>query len=282
MTTVSSTSTAADRLRGLFEVAAERVTERFFAKHPEYEQRFGTRGHELCRQDVRYHMEYLTAALDIGEMLPFCDYVRWVARVLEPRGIPRGHIAESLELLGDFLGEVLPPEDAVYAGAAITAGRQAAADIAAPPAYLRYLARNPENADELLRALITGDQAAAIRFLKREMARGATLTEVCVRFIQPAMYEVGRLWQESQLSVAREHLATATANTVISRAFFDTRIAEPNGRKAFLPVSRGITTRWACVSFPTASSPRVGTLCTSGPTCPIGTLFGWPRKSNHR
>jgi methanogenic corrinoid protein MtbC1 len=72
---------------------------------------------------------------------------------------------------------------------------------------------------EFLEALTRGDRRTAERLVDAALDRGAHLRELYVETIQPAMTEVGRLWQENRLSVAEEHLATAITQAAMGRAF---------------------------------------------------------------
>lgn len=59
-------------------------------------------------------------------------------------------------------------------------------------------------------AQLRGDRREALRVVIDEgLAGGATVPELHLRVVQPAQYEIGRLWQENKISVAEEHLATA-------------------------------------------------------------------------
>lgn len=70
--------------------AVATVTEALYARHPELEQRFGARGRQVCREDTGHHLDYLQAAIDTGESAPFLNYARWLADILEHRGVPAG------------------------------------------------------------------------------------------------------------------------------------------------------------------------------------------------
>ena len=64
-----------------------------------------------------------------------------------------------------------------------------------------------------------GDRRTAERLVDAALDRGAHLRDLYLETIQPAMQEVGRLWQENRLSVAEEHLATAITQAAMGRAF---------------------------------------------------------------
>jgi methanogenic corrinoid protein MtbC1 len=45
---------------------------------------------------------------------------------------------------------------------------------------------------------------------------GIGTREIYLNVLQPALYEVGRLWQMNQISVAREHFCTAAAQSILA------------------------------------------------------------------
>jgi methanogenic corrinoid protein MtbC1 len=72
---------------------------------------------------------------------------------------------------------------------------------------------------EFLDALVRGDRRTADQLVDRSLDRGDDLQTLYLEVLQPAMREIGRLWQENQLTVAEEHLATAITQAAMGRAF---------------------------------------------------------------
>ncbi|HEY4132921.1 MAG TPA: B12-binding domain-containing protein [Gemmatimonadaceae bacterium] len=70
-----------------------------------------------------------------------------------------------------------------------------------------------------LDALVRGDRREANRVVDEVIDGGGGLEKLYLEIVQPAMWEVGRLWQENELTVAEEHLATAITQAAMSRAF---------------------------------------------------------------
>lgn len=70
-------------------------------------------------------------------------------------------------------------------------------------------------AGPLLVALLAGDENGADDVFRRALARGADAALLARDLIQPALDEVGRLWEKGEIGVAEEHLATA----LVTRAF---------------------------------------------------------------
>jgi methanogenic corrinoid protein MtbC1 len=70
-----------------------------------------------------------------------------------------------------------------------------------------------------LDAIREGDRQSAFRVVDEAREAGMELDRLYVEVFQPAMREIGRLWQENQLSVADEHVATAITQAAMARAF---------------------------------------------------------------
>lgn len=68
-----------------------------------------------------------------------------------------------------------------------------------------------------LDALRTGNRAYALRVSQLALATGIDVRSLYLDVFQPAMYEIGRLWELNQLSVAQEHLATAITRSIMAQ-----------------------------------------------------------------
>lgn len=80
-----------------------------------------------------------------------------------------------------------------------------------------------------LRAVLANDSAAALRLVDDELAAGTSAALLQLHLIVPVQREVGRLWQDNQITVAQEHLATAISQLVIARLYSRLPRAESNG-----------------------------------------------------
>jgi len=217
--------------------AVAAVVRALYARHPELTERFGERGARACREDIAHHLDYLEGALAVNDAALFSAYAVWLFSVLDSRGVPTRHLAESFELLEGFFTKHLPALDA-----ARVAGMLAAAKIAmdAPP-FPCMSERVPAlpDAERYREAALGGDQRSALKLVSGAMQEGITLTEASVRLIQPAMYQIGRLWQENRVSVAQEHLATAVSQSILARAYMEADFAPVVGRKAMFAAVAG-------------------------------------------
>ena len=74
-------------------------------------------------------------------------------------------------------------------------------------------------ADAYLAALRDGDRRRAFHVLDDALDAGTELSGLYLEVVQPAMREIGRLWQENKVTVAEEHLATAITEAAMNRLF---------------------------------------------------------------
>lgn len=206
----------AARCAGLQRSVAEAVTEEFFRRHPEWEDRYGEQGRARGIEDAQHHMDFLAGALIAGEPQAFTEYVRWARRVLEARGIAAGFLRENLEQIGGALATRLDGPARPAVEAVVRAGLLACDESpgAAPPS-------GPE--DELtavrrlyLHAILHGQRHSARGIVLESHRAGHSLLDIYLKILQPAQYEVGRLWESNAITVAEEHMATAITQSVMA------------------------------------------------------------------
>ena len=70
---------------------------------------------------------------------------------------------------------------------------------------------------EYLAAVRAGDRRRALAAIQAAQDAGLGLRALYLEVLQPAMREIGRLWQENEMTVAEEHLATAITMSVMMR-----------------------------------------------------------------
>lgn len=194
---------------------AEAVLAEFLRRHPEWWLRFGEVARTQGLVDLRHHCGALAGALALGSPASFATHVRWNVDLFRSRGIEPGFLVEVLTLLGDALGPLCAPEEAVALRDLLVAGQAAvpavpvAAAPAAPVGELRAFTA----------ALLEGQRADALRLASGRVAAGVPLAEVYADLVQAALYDIGQQWQDGRITVAQEHLATAVAQFVLASLY---------------------------------------------------------------
>lgn len=76
---------------------AEAAVAEQYRRQPELAERYGPRGRPYCVRDVRFHVEFLAASIELGDPARFARYVRWARDVMTAHGIPAGDFLPSLQ-----------------------------------------------------------------------------------------------------------------------------------------------------------------------------------------
>jgi methanogenic corrinoid protein MtbC1 len=69
---------------------------------------------------------------------------------------------------------------------------------------------------QYLTCLLKPDLGGARALIDDALGAGLPAREAYLRVVAPAMYEIGRLWETAQISVAQEHLATQISQIVLA------------------------------------------------------------------
>lgn len=90
---------------------AEASLARIYETWPEFRERYGERGRQLTAEDNHWHLNFLDAALALGDPSHFHRYAEWLVRFLGPRGLTHEHIAGAFGFLADGLDGADCPSD---------------------------------------------------------------------------------------------------------------------------------------------------------------------------
>lgn len=222
--------------------AAASVSDRFHSERPTLYARFGERGRQACMEDIQFTLDFLRPVVEFGFLQPFVEYLRWLHSVLASRGVPPDDVATSLDWLGAYFAAHMPGSGSVKIAHALglanlelqTAASiqpEAEIDKKMPPAW-------PE-CEAFKDALLQGHLRQATALFNARLEGGASFLDAQLHLIQPALYQIGRDWQNNKVSVAHEHLATATAVTLMAQTFPFAAVSQSNGKKVVLACVEG-------------------------------------------
>ncbi len=202
------------------DVLAEAVVARQYERQPEIWRPYGDPGRAKSVRDARYHLEYLAEALDAGDPTLFTAYLAWVKVLFANLRFPETVLPVTLECIYQVLAEQLPETTRAPALALIETGLQSLAE--APTVLPTYLSSDTpldRLACAYLEALLTGNRRAASHMILDAVEKGTPVKDIYLRVFQPVQYEIGRLWQTNQISVAQEHFCTAATQVVMSQLY---------------------------------------------------------------
>jgi methanogenic corrinoid protein MtbC1 len=96
-----------------------------------------------------------------------------------------------------------------------------------------------ELAETYVNVQLRGDRRAALHFVDRLVHEGHSIADIQQHVIAAAQREIGRLWEESRIGIAQEHMATAISQLALAQLY---RYAQPlpaRGRKVVVACVEG-------------------------------------------
>jgi len=191
------------------------------------------------RREISLHLEFFRPVIEFGTLEPFSRYVRWSAEVLASRKQSTAGLGDALACLAEvFAAQRFPAGDGERVRRALNYALAAlpVPGNAAPVAGAAEVRREPS---EFEQALLQGDRRRAEAVVEEWRAQGHSLLDIEVHLIQSALYNIGQMWQENRVSVTQEHLATATAQTVMADCFARSPLPPLKGRRVLLACVEG-------------------------------------------
>ncbi|OWA33706.1 hypothetical protein B9G55_20420 [Saccharibacillus sp. O16] len=210
-----------DALFAGIEELALAVTEEQYRIQPDLMERYGSPGFEKSRRDAVYTLHYLAESVDMDSPSLFVHYIGWLKQLLAGYGLNEADIRIKLELILDQVRMEPPGEDRDRAIRTLEMGIVRMSEPAEEPSYIREDQPLGQACRIYLDALLGRDRAGAYALIDSVMEQGATLREVYRYIFQTSQYEVGRLWQTREISVADEHYCSAVTQSAMSRLYAD-------------------------------------------------------------
>jgi MerR family transcriptional regulator, light-induced transcriptional regulator len=216
------------------------VTDQYFVTHPECITADPDRIRDMCKVDFAHHLSFLLSAMATSTIEIFSNYTLWLKDVLVSRGLSLQHPIDSFGMMKAAILDRLDAADQQIAGLALDAGIDVLKGAQSLPAdYMQDTNKVMHEAAQLTLTLIAGNRAHAQALVKSSLDNGVALIDMEVDLMQPAMYQVGRLWQDNKISVAQEHLSTALSQNILALAFANAEFADPLGKKVLCACVEG-------------------------------------------
>ena len=81
-----------------------------------------------------------------------------------------------------------------------------------------------------LAALLAGDRRTAAAVIQKATDGGSDLRALYLEVFQPALREIGRLWEQNEVTVAEEHIATAITQAIMASLYTQAAMSAETGR----------------------------------------------------
>lgn len=186
----------------------------------------------------------------------FAYDVGWMRIALHTRGVPDSHLENTLAAMDRAVSDVLPER----ARPLVTACLQHAIDSlpSMPTSAPSHLPHGPlrTTAQRYMLAVLENRRHDAWRVLEECLGAGVSREELVRQVLMSTQAEVGRMWQQNELSIVEEHMASEVAEGCLTRLYRSQPASEPTGRRVLTTSVRGdqhrLGPRWLALSFESA------------------------------
>lgn len=172
------------------------------------------------------HALFMSSVFSLNRFELLAHTVPWVYHAYHRHGFSYSYFPVHLRAWLDVLREFLQPGDAkpllnVYEW--MVSRHQAFIEASKEPLYppQKPEAQWKSVYEAFLRSLIDGDRAAGLEIARNSVSSLSQLNDFYIGVIQPAMYEIGSMWENGDISIAREHLASALINRIMAMQYLE-------------------------------------------------------------
>ena len=222
---------AGHQMRDQAGALADAVVACEYGRHPKLRARYGAAGRTKSRQDAVYHFLHLADALDANSPALFNDYIGWVKVLLQHLGVSSEDLDHHLNCMAAVVREQMP---APVAARAITMVEGARTALPAMPSttasFLDPRQRLSPLVHEYVHTMLGGYRQAAGQLVFDAADRGEPVPQLYLQVFQPALREIGRLWQLQKISVAQEHFCSVATQIVMAQLLLRVPTAKRCGR----------------------------------------------------
>ena len=196
-----------------------RLVDEELASFPEIYQIIGNNPLQVMYDNHYYHAVFMGTILKLNNYQLLARMFIWIYRVYCGRGFQYNYFQTDLHVWQKVINKVLTKESAWEITAVykwLIMNHDDLINLATSDEYRVFSDINMSEINYIfLMYLLQGDYKACLAMAEQYLKEDNDLTALYLQVFQPCLYEIGRLWEGGQVSVAQEHLATAIVARVM-------------------------------------------------------------------
>ncbi|MCF8334892.1 MAG: cobalamin-dependent protein [Bacteroidales bacterium] len=199
---------------------ARRIVDKQYRAYPDKWESYGEAGKQKSIRDAEYHLPFLTEAIVSENEEVFTDYIEWTHKLFQNLRLPDDTLNEFLEISKEVLQDYLDNEMKATVNHYIDKGLETLKT--SPLEESSWLDHdNPYGSltKAFNEALLRGDRQTAHKLIMDAVESGVKVKDIYLHVFQPSQYEIGRLWLNNQISVAKEHFASAATQQIMAQLY---------------------------------------------------------------
>lgn len=165
---------------------------------------------------IRFLLLFLREALLLGKPEIFVDNVSWFHRNRLNQSLPPFVLEETIGILKAIVSEEESPDFRARVVPLLEDGLAHIADgVPVRDTYLDQPGVDTAGCKRYLDSLLCFKPEDARKTVHAMMRQGLDVRRIYSMLFQPILYEIGRLWQTGEVSVAQEHYVTETTRSIM-------------------------------------------------------------------
>jgi methanogenic corrinoid protein MtbC1 len=169
---------------------------------------------------ARHDLHQLAEALTANNPQQFARYIVWQRSMLRGHQVPEFFTDLNLETEQAALTDVLPLEYHPIVIRFLQGARETLKEAdKSNQSFLQDTAEHTGLAKQYLKTLLAGERGEASELISSIIDSGVSIHDIYLHVFQPCLYEVGRLWQTGQITVAHEHFFSAATQFIMSELY---------------------------------------------------------------
>jgi len=172
--------------------------------------------------------EQLEIALKADDPAILKDYLLWQKRRLMAQGFHEKEIIHGFHNVQDAAASEIKMFDTQVARDFFSRALSEMEDIELEkPTETMF----DEIAEKFKNKLLQGQRQEASSLIMKAVKKGMDVRDIYIHVFQRSLYEVGRLWQLNQVSIAQEHFFTAATQMIMSQLYPYIFSSDKNGKR---------------------------------------------------
>jgi len=186
---------------------------------PEF-KKYGAEGYKKALQDTRYHLQFFLNAYEKDSFALFDSYMKWCYALFHRINLPSNTLSTSFQVMRDTLLEYTEEESEkeqiMYF---INNALDKLSHYHEPESFIKK--ENPyyEILSDYSKLVLENQKREASKLILDMVKSGTDIGKIYYHVFQPFQYEIGRLWQTNNITVAQEHYATAVTQLIMSQLY---------------------------------------------------------------
>lgn len=202
------------------------------AAHPQIQRLIGYNPLALMSNNHYHHARFMANVFRFNAYALLVKTVIWAYRTYHNHGFAYDYFALELAAWQEAISALLAPSQAetilqVYRW--LLDHHEQWQQLAGQPVATPLAGSTTWEAvrRQFLDALLRGDSRVCLELGSRLTRTPRGLEDFYLEILQPCMYEIGRLWEEGEISVAQEHLASALVARLMAVLYPALEIVQP-------------------------------------------------------